>query len=397
MDSNQALEKTHAGLNCMHGQPEVFISFASRDGEAFAEAVRVRLQRESPALVTWKDHVSLEGGSRWWDQIQQALDQVRFLVLIVTPSVLHEELAPVVQKELRYARQRGAWIYPVMGAPKDEIPFDKFPRWLEKLTKITFYDFRPAWPSPWDRPPQGHDYQFTYEWDRFVLQVVRPDRALRVRNTAPTDLPANYVRRQVEYDKLRAMFLQPDRRSPIAITTSLVGPGGFGKTTLAKDLCRDPEIQEAFDDGILWVTLGEKPNVRDALAKLYNELTGEPPGFTDEEQAVQQLRPKLEDKDILIVIDDVWLADHVKPFLQIGNRVSRLFTTRQTQVAAEVYGVGGHGDPENPPSPPLINVDEPKPESALEMLLKGLPRRPGADQLDLYRDLAIRRLGAGPC
>ena len=248
----------------MHGQPEVFISFASRDGEAFAEAVRVRLQRESPALLTWKDHVSLEGGSRWWDQIQQALDQVRFLVLIVTPSVLHEELAPVVQKELRYARQQGVWIYPVMGAPKDEIPFDKFPRWLEKLTKTTFYDFRPAWPSPWDQPPPGHDYQFAYEWDRFVRQLDAPGRPPCVRNTAPTDLPENYVQRP-EFDRLKALLLTTDtegRREPVSITTSLRGPGGFGKTTLAKALCLDEQIREAFDDGILWVTLGEHPDLR---------------------------------------------------------------------------------------------------------------------------------------
>ena len=377
-------------------KPEVFISFASRDGECFAEAVRVRLQRESPALVIWKDHVSLEGGSKWWENIGQALDQVRVLVLIVTPSVLQEELAPVVQKELRYARQQGVWIYPVMGAPKEQIPLDKFPRWLEKLTKTTFYDFRPAWPLPWERPPSDHDYQFTHEWDRFVRQLDRPGRPLRVRNTAPTDFPANYVRREAEYGKLRDMLLHADRRSPIAITTSLHGPGGFGKTTLAKDLCRDPEIQEAFDDGILWVTLGEKPNVRDALAKLYEELTGEPSAFKDEEQAAQQLRPKLEDKDMLIVIDDVWSIDHVKPFLEGGEHAARLLTTREMTVADETRHVTrSEGSPRPDGYDPWVRVDEPEADLAIEMLLRGLPARPPVDQLPPYRDLAVRRLGAG--
>jgi len=381
----------------MHGEPEVFISFASRDGAAFAEAVRVRLQRESPALSIWKDHVSLEGGLRWWDQIQQALDQVRFLVLIVTPSTLLEELAPVVQKELRYARRQGVWIYPVMGAPEDQIPFEKFPRWLEKLTKTTFYDFHPAWPSPWDRPAPDHDYQFMHEWDRFVHQLDRPGRPPRVRNTAPTHFPANYVRREAEYDQLRALLLQADRRSPIAITTSLHGPGWFGKTTLAKDLCRDPEILEAYDDGILWVTLGEKPNVRDALAKLYEELTGEPSAFKDEEQAVQQLRPKLEDKDMLIVIDDVWSADHAKPFLEGGKQAARLFTTREMTVAAETRRVArSEGSPRADGYDPWVTVDEPEAELALEMLLRGLPDRPPVDQHQPYRDLAVRRLGRWP-
>jgi len=112
----------------MQGQPEVFISFASRVGADFAEAVRLRLQRGAPALPSWKDRVSLEGGLNWWDQIQQALDQVRFLVLIVTTAVLFEEFAPVVQKELRYARQQGVWIYPVMGAPRDHVQGIQTPR-----------------------------------------------------------------------------------------------------------------------------------------------------------------------------------------------------------------------------------------------------------------------------
>lgn len=381
----------------MTDQPEVFISFASRDGEAFAEAVRVRLQSDSPALGIWKDHVVLQGGSKWWEQIQQALDQVRFLVLIVTPSLLEEELAPVAQKELRYARQQGVWIYPVMGAPRDQIPFDNFPRWFEKLTKIAFYDFRPAWPAPWDRPPPGHDYQFTHEWDRFVRQLDRLGRPAQARNTAPSDLPANYVRRQAEYDQLRALLLQPDRRSPIAITTLLHGPGGFGKTTLAKDLCRDPEIQEAFDDGIFWVRLGEEANVRDALTKLYKELTGETSGFIDEEDAVQHLRPKLEDKEMLIVIDDVWSPDHARPFLEGGKQAARLFTTRDVTLAAEIRRVArSETSSREDESDPWVTVDEPEADVAAEMLLRGLPHRPPDDQIPPYRELAVRRLGRWP-
>ena len=381
----------------MHDRPDVFISFASNDGEAFAEAVRVRLQRESPAIEIWKDHVSLEGGLKWWPQIQQAIDTVRFLVLIITPSVLHEELAPVVQKELRYARQQGVWIYPVMGASRDQIPFDKFPHWLKKLAKTTFYDFQATWSSPWDRPPLGHDYQFTHDWVRFVRQLDRQVRPPRVRNTAPNDLPANYVRREPEYRQLRALLLGGDLMSPIAITTSLHGPGGFGKTTLAKDLCRDPEIQEAFDDGILWVTLGEIPDVRGALAKLYNEVTGETAAFTDEEQAVQQLRPRLEDKDLLIVIDDVWSVDHVRPFLEVGKHAVKLFTTREMTVAAEARrGARSEGGPRVEGYEPWVTVDEPNAELAVEMLLRGLPDRPPSDQIPPYRELAVRRLGRWP-
>jgi hypothetical protein len=284
-----------------------------------------------------------------------------------------------------------------MGAPRDEIPFGKFPRWLTKLTKTTFYDFQPTWPSPWSTAPADHDYEFKHEWQRFVRQLDRPDQPVRVRNTAPSDLPSNYVRRQAEYDRLRTMLLEGDRNSPVAITTSLHGPGGFGKTTLAKDLCRDPEIQEAFDDGILWVTLGERPNLRHALAELYEELTGKASAFNDEQQAVEELRQKLEDKDLLIVIDDVWSADHVKPFLTGGARGARLFTTRESTVAAKARQLAQHeGRPRKHGHDRWVTVDEPDADLAVDMLLKGLPERPPDDQISPYRELAVRRLGRWP-
>ena len=205
------------------------------------------------------------------------------------------------------------------------------------------------------------------------------------------------MRRQAEYDQLRALLLQPDRRSPIAITTLLHGPGGFGKTTLAKDLCRDPEIQEAFDDGIFWVRLGEEANVRDALTKLYKELTGETSGFIDEEDAVQHLRPKLEDKEMLIVIDDVWSPDHARPFLEGGKQAARLFTTRDVTLAAEIRRVArSETSSREDESDPWVTVDEPEADVAAEMLLRGLPHRPPDDQIPPYRELAVRRLGRWP-
>jgi hypothetical protein len=38
----------------------------------------------------------------------------------------------------------------------------------------------------------------------------------------------------------------------VAITAALRGAGGYGKTALAKALAHDPDIQDAYFDGILW-------------------------------------------------------------------------------------------------------------------------------------------------
>jgi hypothetical protein len=67
------------------------------------------------------------------------------------------------------------------------------------------------------------------------------------------------VGRPKEYNELVTCLLDCEREDTIAITAALRGAGGYGKTTLAKALCHDERILEAFCDGILWVTLGESP------------------------------------------------------------------------------------------------------------------------------------------
>jgi len=46
----------------------------------------------------------------------------------------------------------------------------------------------------------------------------------------------------------------------VAIAAALKGAGGYGKTTLANALVHDPDMQDAYFDGVLWVELGEKPD-----------------------------------------------------------------------------------------------------------------------------------------
>ena len=152
------------------------------------------------------------------------------------------------------------------------------------------------------------------------------------------DLPRDFVPRPVEFNALRDALLAEGRDAPVAITAALRGAGGYGKTILARALCH--ELRAEFPDGVLWVTLGETPDIIGGAIKLYDALTGERPAFVDTEDAAQKLAEALGEKRCLLVVDDVWNAAHLRPFLRGGPGCARLITTRNRDtLPADVHPV----------------------------------------------------------
>ncbi|MEU7800760.1 NB-ARC domain-containing protein [Micromonospora arborensis] len=131
-------------------------------------------------------------------------------------------------------------------------------------------------------------------------------------------------------------------------TVAVVGAGGFGKTTLAQAICRLPSIRERFPGGVLWVTVGENPTAADLtghLEYLAQVISGEQQEFSDPGRAAFRLGQLLDARPpVLLVIDDVWTAEHLAPFLQGGRKCSRLVTTRVPRLL--------------PPGTPQIEVGE---------------------------------------
>jgi WD40 repeat protein len=331
----------------------VFISYSRKDGEDFARDLRGWLEKE--AIPLWQDRVGMEGGRDWWLQITEALDQVEFMVLIATPAAMG---SPVVRKEWRYARQQGVCVYPVVvpGSPPD---FGSMPRWMRDSH---FYDYAHA------------------------DQQLRLLNDLRTACDAPRvpfmcdDLPGDFVRRDQEIAALIDHLLDEARDNPVAITAALRGAGGYGKTTLARAICHDERIQQAFDDGILWVTLGEDPgDLTGRVIDLVEVLSGERPGFSSIEAAITRLAELLADRDLLIVIDDAWNSAHLRPFLQGGSRCARLITTRRDDVL--------------PSAAARVPVDAMRTAEAVELLGAGL--EPTAEDRPALARLA-NRLGQWP-
>jgi hypothetical protein len=248
------LHRAHSPFAILPLMPGVFLSYARKDGEAPAANLRERLAREAPDIEIKQDRLFLEGGIGWWKQVTDAIDAVEFLVLVMTPAAIE---AGNVQREWRYARQQGVCVYPVKGAPDAKLRFGTMPRWMSK----------------------AHFFDLEKEWPTFLAHLRKGCDKRRVPFMAP-DLPPHFVERPAEFGALKSLLLTPDRTQPVAITTALAGAGGFGKTTLAAALCHDEEIIENFVDGILWVTLGQTPDVMGSLLTAYAALTGDRPGFS---------------------------------------------------------------------------------------------------------------------
>jgi hypothetical protein len=95
-----------------------FISYARQDGESYAVRLRERMQRQHGDVCLWQDRTEMRGGFGWWQQIEQALEQVSFLIIVMTPAALVSEMT---RKEWRYARQQGVCVVPVKAVPDSQI------------------------------------------------------------------------------------------------------------------------------------------------------------------------------------------------------------------------------------------------------------------------------------
>ena len=129
-------------------------------------------------------------------------------------------------------------------------------------------------------------------------------------------LPPHYVPRGPVLSELVALVCSD--HPTVALTSGmpaqpapLHGMGGLGKSVLARALCEHPEIRAAFPDGILWTTLGQTPDVKSCLREWLGALGVTVPGTAPTiNELAEGLAAALETRACLLVVDDLWAADH---------------------------------------------------------------------------------------
>ena len=187
-------------------------------------------------------------------------------------------------------------------------------------------------------------------------------------------------------------------RDGSAPLVALTGGPGFGKSVLARLVAAAVDAPAASDagnggdrwcpGGVVWLDVGQDPNLSGLLAQQLTDLTGQPGGGRSVEQLASDLGTELAARRCLFVLDDVWpartsRADVAGLVLARIKDVPRLVTTRSAAFL----------DAELSARP--IDVEEMDPAEAAALLAGALPGQATGNEAAQLDEFA-RRLGRWP-
>src|SRR5271166_5766862 len=297
-------------------QPRVFLSYARKDGTALAQRLQKELKEQG--FDPWLDTQRIAGGAVWSDEIEAALDRADYVAALLTQGFYVSEICRAEQ--LRALRKHKC-VIPLMAQTGAEVPLH--------LEAKNYRDFTAD-----SRYPQAFTELLADLHSRNGISL-RPEFRETSYVTVPP-LPVNFVERPEALAALRDALITDGGGRHIALT-ALQGMGGIGKTVLAQALCHDEVVQQAFPDGVVWITIG-KESAFDALTRMREvgkALGDDPSRYENELAAKHQYRSTIRKKAALIVVDDVWRSSDLEPLRAEDSPRSRLlFTTRDASIAA---------------------------------------------------------------
>lgn len=185
-------------------------------------------------------------------------------------------------------------------------------------------------------PRQLHVEQKPYEkstWATETNHIVFPEKRATI-GSAPS-LPPLIIGRDDDLHKLKDnLGINGRAKTSIQILTAIKGWPSVGKTTIASALAHAPDIASKFPDGVLWTSLGESPDILSEMAA-WGWALGKDEILKAKsiEEARRFLANLLRDKQMLLIIDDVWKAEDAVPFNVGGVKCATLLTTRQDAIA----------------------------------------------------------------
>ena len=300
----------------------VFISYAWKDDQPFVERLYNDLQRLG--YDPWMDLKNMPSRGRSLPrEVEEQLEKRDRVVAVMGPAAITSEACGA---ERAFAFDRGKVVTAILRIGKHKM-----------------------------LPPELSRY-FVPDFTGSRSYEAALDELLRVLQDPPVipgplfdvpALPPHLQHRPEELRALRESVTAAELKETTVITSAghvgLQGMGGVGKTVMAALTARDYTVRRQFQNGIIWLTFGREPNVLAQVQKALTALGNDGMKYPDLSLARMQLGQALRGKECLLILDDVWSAADVEPFVRAMNPRSRLLVT--TRILEVVGALGARAHP----------------------------------------------------
>jgi WD40 repeat protein len=355
----------------LRGRPQrtmsqsVFISYAREDDEPFAKRLHKDLTRSG--FKVWWDRASLR--TRQLPFRQEIADAIRShdrLILIVGPKAA---VSASVRQEWQWALALDKPVIPILRK-------GDYTHLPGELSAIQCDDFR-------------NDAQYPAQLARLIESLRRPEPPLGGLFGVPS-LPPHFLARPDLLSQVKDALLR-DLKAPVVITgadahVGVHGMGGIGKSVLGAAIARDREVRRSYPDGIIWLTVGQQPDLVQLQHDVGHHL-GRKEHFDTEPQGQGVLRQLLAQRAVLLILDDVWKTSDTQAFDVLGPRCRALVTTRDTGI---LHTLGG-------PSVPVSLLAEGEARQLLSNAVGVEPSALPADALEVVKECGYLPLAIALC